>query len=325
MSSPTEETIKLVLETAGFQSLDEAVESLRALKRETGELSREQEQAAALLSYYQTAVRDVGTAEAAAADQALEEARARKIASGMLAEQRERTLGLVDAQEALGTTTTTTATATGGMGRGVLQASFAVQDFTSVLTGGGGLSRALTSVQNNIPILLTGLGMGAGLAGTVSLVSVGLGAMIPLLTQSGEEAEKAAAKIEEYADQADRIKGEKTQGEAEVHKTIAEATRGQGQEIYSGILRSIQRSEQGAKTPEERALLDQIGPGLGGLGALLHPVLLTRAISSRINRPEAQRQRADELLATFRSDPGARGQLAAMAAAHPEDFPADLA
>ncbi len=89
------------------------------------------------------------------------------------------------------------------LGRGVLQTSYAVQDFTAVLSGGGGLSRALGSVQNNIPVLLEQLGMSAGLAGTVSLVSVGLGVAIPLLMQfagaekeAAGEAKKLAAEVE---------------------------------------------------------------------------------------------------------------------------------
>jgi hypothetical protein len=66
-------------------------------------------------------------------------------------------------------------------GSGILQASWAVQDFTSVLAGGQGLGRAIASVQNNIPGLLMSLGMSGGIAGAVSLVSVGIGALIPLL------------------------------------------------------------------------------------------------------------------------------------------------
>lgn len=65
----------------------------------------------------------------------------------------------------------------GDFGRGVMSASFAVQDFTSVL-GTQGLGRALGAVQNNIPMLLASLGAGAGLAGTVSLVSIGVGLLI---------------------------------------------------------------------------------------------------------------------------------------------------
>jgi hypothetical protein len=66
-------------------------------------------------------------------------------------------------------------------GQGILQASWAVQDFTSVLSGGQGLGRALSSIQNNIPGLLMSLGMTGGVAGAVSLISVGIGALMPVL------------------------------------------------------------------------------------------------------------------------------------------------
>lgn len=65
----------------------------------------------------------------------------------------------------------------GDFGRGMLQASFAVQDFTSVM-GTQGLGRALASVQNNIPLLVTAMGAGAGLAGAISIVSVGVGLLV---------------------------------------------------------------------------------------------------------------------------------------------------
>jgi hypothetical protein len=65
----------------------------------------------------------------------------------------------------------------GAGGRGILGLSYAVQDFTSVV-GTQGLGRALGAVQNNIPILIASLGAGAGLAGAVSIVSVGVGLLI---------------------------------------------------------------------------------------------------------------------------------------------------
>jgi len=109
----------------------------------------------------------------------------------------------VVAQKVTATSVEHTATATGGMGRGVLQASYAFQDFTSVLQGGGGFNRAIGSVQNNIPVLLSGLGMGAGLAGTVSLVTVGIGAALPFIEKYGQAllgwkapADEATAAIE---------------------------------------------------------------------------------------------------------------------------------
>ncbi len=62
-------------------------------------------------------------------------------------------------------------------GRGVMQASYAIQDFTSVL-GNQGFIGALNSIQNNIPLILTSLGAGAGLAGIISILSVGIGLLV---------------------------------------------------------------------------------------------------------------------------------------------------
>jgi hypothetical protein len=62
----------------------------------------------------------------------------------------------------------------GQFGRGMVNASYAVQDFTSQL-GTRGLAGALGAIQNNIPQLLSSLGAGAGLAGVLSLASLGVG------------------------------------------------------------------------------------------------------------------------------------------------------
>ncbi len=66
----------------------------------------------------------------------------------------------------------------GKLGSTVLSASYAFQDFTSVLSGGGGFARALGSIQNNIPQILAGLGLGAGLTGVVSVAAVAVGVLV---------------------------------------------------------------------------------------------------------------------------------------------------
>jgi hypothetical protein len=80
---------------------------------------------------------------------------------------------------ALVATTTQMASAGGGtrnLGQALLTASFATQDFTSQL-GTRGLGGALGAIQNNIPMLLVGLGVGAGLTGVLSVLSIGAGAV----------------------------------------------------------------------------------------------------------------------------------------------------
>lgn len=72
----------------------------------------------------------------------------------------------------------------GVSGQGVMGLSFAVQDFMSA---NGDLVQGLYRIQNNIPVLLAQLGVGAGLAGTISLVSLGIGALLPKIIELGKE------------------------------------------------------------------------------------------------------------------------------------------
>lgn len=88
-----------------------------------------------------------------------------------------------------------------GYGQAALTASYAFQDFTSVQ---GSFSQKLASVQNNLPSLIMqigGPGM-AGLAGAISIVSVGIGMAVPELQKLaknygliGDEASKATSLI----------------------------------------------------------------------------------------------------------------------------------
>jgi hypothetical protein len=108
----------------------------------------------------------------------------------------------------MGRSTTAVAALNAGhadLGRTFLQTSYAVQDFTSVM-GTQGLGRAFASIQNNIPLLLMGLGAGAGLTGVLSVLSVGVGQLVDHWGdlvhwwQGGQTAEEAA-RMKELAKQ----------------------------------------------------------------------------------------------------------------------------
>ena len=165
------ETIRLVLETTGTQTLEQAIARLQQLKRAGGELSDSYE---AVGHSYQAMESQVESASDAAVRAAVEQTQAQRALSQALDETAVKTQQLSVSAAGLGET----AAPTGTLGRGLLQGSYAVQDFTSVLSGGQGLGRALASVQNNIPMLLSGLGAGAGLAGAVSVLTVGVGLCI---------------------------------------------------------------------------------------------------------------------------------------------------
>lgn len=98
----------------------------------------------------------------------------------------------------------------GASGYGILGASYAVQDFTSQL-GTRGLGGALGAIQNNIPILIASLGAGAGLAGAVSIVAVGVGLLYDNWGKlkdywTGGETEKEAERMKKLAEETTKAK-----------------------------------------------------------------------------------------------------------------------
>jgi hypothetical protein len=140
----------------------------------------------------------------------------------------------------------------GAFGRGIMSASFAVQDFTSVL-GTQGLGQALGAVQNNIPILVTSLGAGAGLAGVISIVSIGVGLLIDnwdKLTgawnkedtkKEAERMEKLRKEIEATAEAADRLartRPAQERGEQKSFRTAVDEFGGQAvlDELRKGLV-----------------------------------------------------------------------------------------
>lgn len=170
----TDEIQKLILDVQGRDK----VEALNA------ELVKEQQALAKLSADLRTGATSQATFEAAAQSSAAK---------------------IIALNQQLGDTRSKLA----AMGPAVLTTSYAVQDFTSVLSGGQGLARALGSVQNNIPGLLMNLGVSGGLAGVVSLVSVGIGALIPLVEQlwgafdDKEKIKAAQERLREFKEQVD--------------------------------------------------------------------------------------------------------------------------
>jgi hypothetical protein len=123
---------------------------------------------------------------------------------------------------------------TGAGGSGILGASYAVQDFITVLQGGQGLERALMSVSNNVPQVAAALGAGAGLAGQISLVFTGITALIPVVKSMWDafgDGEAAAAARE-------RIR--------EIRKEIADAVK-EFQELRDTPTEFEKRSAEGVK------------------------------------------------------------------------------
>jgi len=96
----------------------------------------------------------------------------------------------------------------GAGGRGILGASYAFQDFTSQIQNG--FLPALASIQNNIPQILMGLGMGSGMAGIISAGAVGLGVLATAFKgafggETKEAIEEAKEKLKEFEGQVKKV------------------------------------------------------------------------------------------------------------------------
>jgi hypothetical protein len=72
--------------------------------------------------------------------------------------------------------------APGASGSGLMGASYAIQDFTSVLTGGGGIARALGAVTNNFDQLAKAAGATVSQAAALSIGFTGFVALLPVVT-----------------------------------------------------------------------------------------------------------------------------------------------
>jgi hypothetical protein len=89
------------------------------------------------------------------------------------------------------------ATTTKNTGQNMLQLAYVADD----------LQYGLRGVINNIPMLLTSLGAGAGLAGILSIAAVGVSVLINNLDLFGEKADDAAQKARKLAEDADFAAG----------------------------------------------------------------------------------------------------------------------
>lgn len=306
-------TLKLRVVYEANQAITQAISEIRRLKEETGGLSVENQKTLQTLEYQKTLLDGVGSELDKHTAKVHEDALAQRAMRRALEESEP-------VHKALETRVQSTATAHGNMGRGVLQASYAVQDFTSVLSGGGGFSRALGSVQNNIPVLLSGLGMSAGLAGAISLVSVGFGAAIPLLSSFIDMEDKAAEATKKHAEEAQKLKDALTSEQEETKKKVDSYTKDNNKTTAQAIETALKLEARGRPITEA-----DMGAALAEMPATFGEVPGAREGRAReaiiARRDERAQEEANRLVSTLNVDPSARAQAAQLARTH-KGFPA---
>lgn len=197
-------------------------------------------------------------------------------------------------------------------GRGILSVSYAIQDFTSQIDRG--FLPALASIQNNIPGILTGLGVGAGLAGVISTATVGAGLLANALTGVGTEAKAAAEAVKDLLQASEKLKATRTTEEEKVAtgvgaylKELPARTVEQG--IRAELMMRAQRQSQEYEREQLRTF--------GGINESAEEFM-----ARNMPRIEADVAR---LATTLGTDPSSRQFVAGLATLRPGNFPRNFA
>ena len=137
-------------------------------------------------------------------------------------------------------------------GQGILQLAYAADD----------LQYGMRGIVNNIPILLTSLGAGAGLAGVVAIAAVAINVLLPKIEQLGEAlakdgfAKTAAKGVEELTDRYRKL-------EVAMNETInLTATEAAGENRQANIDRLKKEIAEYKRLGDVKAAQKAIGDGL---------------------------------------------------------------
>lgn len=250
----------------------------------------------------------------------------------------------------------------GANGQGVLGATYALQDFITVLSMGGGFQRALMATQNNLTPMLMGFGVNAGLAGILPTVTTLLTAMIgpandmwKALFNEGEgpqpvldALDAAAEKLEKVRSELKKIIDATPASEKDTQKLVSEyLASGQGKQIVGGAAQALGASGRGAQLTEAEKLASsdeavERAVRSAAMNASRSGRPFTRAEENEARfraeqarqdaRDRAQErintanvQAAGELVGSAPSDRGARDTLRALAKQFPGAFPKGFA
>jgi hypothetical protein len=255
MASINDESVRLVLDLVKSGGSDATIAALEKLKTATKQADEA----------YEVLMGDMGTY--AVVEKEVEQAIGRQTSAftklelgiGNAAAQTRGLTGSVNALKG----------SDGRGGQGVLAASYAVQDFTSQL-GNQGLAGGLRAVQNNIPQILMGFGVGAGLTGILAGLAVAAGLVVDNwgriknaftsddVKKKTEEMEKFAESIKKSADAGEKaaeslkkMLSPDKQKPVEAIKRAAEAFGGDAvlRELTRGLVVSGRAGMRGGEAP----------------------------------------------------------------------------
>lgn len=217
-------------------------------------------------------------------------------------------------------------------GSTLLATSYAVQDFTSQL-GTRGLAGAFAAVQNNIPTILAGLGVGSGMAGVLSIASVAAGGLASSFTKIGDEADKAVEKLKKIKEEAEKLRDSPSTKEKEAANELGSYLQSMDRKAISGGIEKVLTEQEAAKQREAIAYIAEreMVPGTEAYAARIaqrggrridQQQAFDRAMSEAL---PGIGQRADSLLTGLaKGEAGAVDAVTAMALRRPGAFPRGL-
>lgn len=212
-------------------------------------------------------------------------------------------------------------------GMGALGAAYGLQDVITVLSMGGGWSRALMSATNNITPMLIGLGMGGGLAGVAGLAATAVAALGPVIEGLGISLDTGIRqKVPDATDKMERL----TKAIKEDKETIEDLTKKRDLDFwelqkYTEAVHKLNQAEQDlataraarsvkpgeSKAARERAgafreAVQEYGGGERLIGSLREAGLSEKEAENLIQ--DAQGGAANAIRAIQRQLQGRRGQ-----------------
>ena len=299
MSASDEQAIRLLLQVSDSGSIEDAVQKFIKLKGVAKEVADTYSLADQRGDQFVVSTKEITHALDAETEAAVEATMAQKAMNAVLAETTSVVTTL--APQISGPTK-----GSSGLGRSAMAASYAFQDFTSQL-GTRGFAGALSAIQNNIPGILAGFGIGGTVIAGISAGAVALGLVVDNISKMNAEAskgalEKAKKDLEELAKKADEFNaliGKPTRAEAAGAKIIGDAiSEGDPARIARVMAGELGRSGKGEqRTPGELAEVDRLNQLLAARarGEAVNPEAIGE-FQGRTNR-SAQRLRAADLKA----------------------------
>jgi hypothetical protein len=304
----SDEIIRLLLDMGVSKENVQAVaKELQGLRVTTIEAKQGYEVLERQIGTYTVSTAQAATAEDKAVAAALEQTRAQKALTSALADT-------TTATHAVSTAATGAVGTRAAGGRGLLGASYAFQDFASVLSQGGAnaLPRALGAVSNNLDQIAMTAGLSAAAAGGLSVAFTGLVAVLPVLIPLFEKGWKAiggghySEKVPQAAEDLDRLTESIKKNKDELEELrkkqelsmmegikyrdlVAETTRLEEEQANARAARSVGVYDNKA----DRARASAFREGLGEYGG--GEKLVQAMVDAGLPRKEAEARVADAL------------------------------